>query len=293
MSMCPICDSSFDKKVWNQKFCSNKCKRSIRTNCSQCEKEIVRYKGKREHYYCDSICAGLHTGRTVKRKCLYCNEEFLSIRSSVSYGWGNYCTNACHYKSMTKESAVGMCKQCFKVFDIKHKNAQYCSKNCSDEAYRKPIPVEILRDMYIEQELTARHIAHVIGRNKKVVLDYLHHYGIEVRPNGLMNRELIKCNDGHQVRSYYERAFDNYLYKEGLPHEHDVRLPFDKRYMADFLVEDVYIEIWGMMSIESYRERREKKIKLYKDNNCKLLEIYPNDFKNLGSKMNQLKHLIL
>lgn len=118
------------------------------------------------------------------------------------------------------------------------------------------------------------------------------HYGIEVRPDGITNREKIKCNDGHMVRSYYERAFDNYLYKEGIPHEHDVRLPFARRYMADFLIEDVYVEIWGMMTWEKYRERRKRKLKIYKENNCRLLEIFPEDFKDLGVKMNELKEMI-
>lgn len=288
---CLLCKLEFEPVNGNQKYCTDKCKRQKAYQCAYCNQEVVRYRTNRD-VYCNMICAGLHTGRTVKRECATCDKGFTIKQSALQYGHGKYCSNKCQNIGMEKEPDLGICKQCFNPFDIRHKGAKYCSKKCSGDSIRIPIDESKLREMYIEKEFTSRQIGHIIGRSKKVVLDYLHYYGIEVRPDGIANREKIKCNDGHMVRSYYERAFDNYLYKEGIPHEHDVRLPFARRYMADFLVEDVYIEIWGMMTLKSYRERRERKIKLYEDNGCRLLEIYPEDFKDLGIKMNELKQMI-
>jgi hypothetical protein len=160
------------------------------------------------------------------------------------------------------------------------------------EAFRNPIDEALLRKLYLDDELTSREIGQIIDRSSKVVIDYLKHYGIPVRPDGIKRRERIKCTDGHLVRSYYERAFDNALHRNGIEHEYDPRLPFNRRYMADFKIEDVYVEIWGLMTVKQYRESRERKIKLYHDNGCKLLEVFPEDFKSINNKINELKSLM-
>ena len=62
--------------------------------------------------------------------------------------------------------------------------------------------------------------------------------------------------------------------------------------MADFKVGHVYVEIWGMMGWKQYEEVRERKLNLYKENNCVLLEVFPEDFNELEVKIKELKHLI-
>jgi len=240
------------------------------------------------------ICAGLYSGRTTIIKCKNCDKKFTKKTSALKYGYGKFCSKECHNKSMEIHFKIN-CPQCGNEFETGNNvvdKRKYCSKECMKLAYRLPIEKQLLLDMYIEQELTSREIGEVIQRDKKVVIDYLRYYEIKVRPDGFKNRERIKCKDGHMVRSYYERAFDNYLYKEGIEHEYDYRLPFEKRSMCDFKVQDVYIEIWGMMSWEKYRDGRNRKLKLYQENNCKLLEIFPEDFKDLKIKLEELKRLI-
>lgn len=302
MERCPICDTSFEKKVWNQKFCSEKCKRSIKTECSNCSALIIRYKGNRKHYYCSRKCSEFHNGRALKRNCKLCGDEFTIKQSAVRFGYGVYCSNACQNESMRGSKGfesssitpkLACCEWCGNMFDIlSGSKERYCSKDCANNGYRKWIDKDLLIGLYTEKELTTREIGRIIGRDKKVVLDYLRYHNIEVRPDGIKNRKRILCDDGHEVRSYYERAFDNYLYKLGIEHEHDVRLPFDKRYMTDFKVGDVYVEIWGMMGWKTYEERRLRKLDLYRENNCTLLEVFPEDFKNLEVKINELKRLI-
>ena len=68
-------------------------------------------------------------------------------------------------------------------------------------------------------------------------------------------------------------------------------LQWNKKYHADFLVGDVYVEIWGLMNLDSYRKKMEKKIEIYKNNNAKLLSVYPDDFKNIYKKIDELLQL--
>lgn len=149
-----------------------------------------------------------------------------------------------------------------------------------------------LRDLYLVKQLTTVEIGKILGCGGGTVSRRLKEFGIQVRPNIFNGANFITCKDGHVVRSNYERAFDNYLHYNGLEHEYEPRLPVDKRYASDFLVGDVYVEIWGVVNNSKYEERRIKKTKLYHDNGLKLLEIYPNDFKDIQLKINELKRLI-
>lgn len=266
----------------------------IDCNCYYCGKKISRLKRKDGIYFCSRKHAMIYSGKTVLKKCAYCGNDFCVKSSSVDMGFGKYCSKECANKAQIVEH-ISVCPQCGKTFKWSKRNRtskKYCSRECMREAFRNPIDKELLVKLYIDDELTTREIGQILGRSKKVVLDYLKLYGIKVRPDGIKNRERIKCKDGHLVRSYYERAFDNILYKNGIEHEYDPRLPFNKRYMADFKVGNVYVEIWGLMNIKQYREKREKKINLYNSNNCILLEVFPDDFKNLQIKIDELKRLI-
>lgn len=294
MKKCLFCGKEFIPATANQLYCSRKCAKSVKTKCGHCGKEIIRYGKEDGVYFCTRQCAELYFGRTVQVKCEICGKRFVTKKSNLESGWGRYCSKECQHKSL-KVKHFKTCPQCGKVFEWKKRSTleqKYCSKECMKEAFRKPIDENLLRKLYVEDELTAREVGEVLNRSKKVVLDYLRFYNITVRPDGIRNRNRIRCNDGHLVRSYYERAFDNLLHRNGIAHEYDPRLPFNKRYMADFKVGDVYIEIWGLMSFKHYRERREKKIQMYHENNCKLLEIFPDDFKCIQNKLDELKSLM-
>ena len=151
---------------------------------------------------------------------------------------------------------------------------------------------EELIDLYINQELPTAEIGKIFGCGSGSISRRLYQNGIEVRPNIFNGKHFLRCEDGHEVRSYYEKSFDNLLYRNDIGHEYEPRIPFDKRYASDFIVGDVYVEIWGVQNNKKYEDRRIKKTKLYKDNGLKLLEIYPEDFKNITTKLDELKRLI-
>lgn len=295
MKKCLFCGKEFEPNAWNQQYCSDKCKRSIRTHCAHCGKEIVHFKNKSGVYFCSRKCASFYSGKTILRECATCGRTFETKKSAIKYGHGKYCSKRCADKAKEVVRRK-VCPQCGKEYvadKINGRTQKYCSKNCMKAAFSKPIDKELLQKLYVDEELTSREVGEIVGRSKKIVLDYLKRYGIEVRPDGLKSRDRINYKDGHKVRSYYERAFDNALFSHGIEHEYDPRLPFNRRYMADFKVGDIYVEIWGMMGIKEYRENRERKLTMYHDNECKLLEVFPEDFKNINNKINELKSLMV
>lgn len=90
-------------------------------------------------------------------------------------------------------------------------------------------------------------------------------------------------SDGHILSSYYEYLFDEYLYLNNIPHEIDGFIFENSLHRYDFLINNVYVEIWGINKegskyYNNYCERRLTKEKLYKKHDLKLISIEGKDF---------------
>jgi hypothetical protein len=89
------------------------------------------------------------------------------------------------------------------------------------------------------------------------------------------------AKDGHNCRSRSEQIIDNFLYENGIKHTPEPLYPQDDEFnptgkmRADWLINnDVYVEFFGLMQDQKYREKRDKKVSLAKKLNIKLIEIY-------------------
>jgi hypothetical protein len=109
--------------------------------------------------------------------------------------------------------------------------------------------------------------------------------------------------DGHYVRSKAEMLIDNWLYQYGLIHAYERKLPIDEDVYCDFYIpsgngrpQAVYIEFWGLENDPKYKERKSKKIEIYKREGFALIELTDADLQNiddiLAKKLRQFKVLI-
>lgn len=98
-------------------------------------------------------------------------------------------------------------------------------------------------------------------------------HGVTLRPNGWKGGQRFTCQDGHLVRSTYERRVDDWLHEHGVEHIYEPSLPFSPMHKADFLANGWYIEVWGVTHSQIYQERKQRKLELYAANNCPLIEI--------------------
>jgi len=96
---------------------------------------------------------------------------------------------------------------------------------------------------------------------------------------------LLRCKDGHYVKSKMEKAVDDFLYSHGIIHEVYPAVP-NSRYTADFKVGDVFIEVWGLKGRKDYDEEKEKKIEHYNKFSLKVVGIEPGQ--NIASKLGEL-----
>src|SRR5699024_7395320 len=89
-------------------------------------------------------------------------------------------------------------------------------------------------------------------------------------------------------RSYIKRTNSSYLV-----YIHMIsKIELEKIYSSNFIVKDIYVEVWGVQNKKRYSEHKVKKKKLYKKNKLKLFSVYPHDFTNIENKVDELKHLI-
>jgi hypothetical protein len=98
----------------------------------------------------------------------------------------------------------------------------------------------------------------------------------------------FKAIDGHYVRSEAEQTIDNFLFRNGIIHAYEKRLPGDRSLYCDFYIpprneidQPIYIEYWGVENDETYLETMKTKLEIYRREGLQLIEITKNELENL------------
>lgn len=105
------------------------------------------------------------------------------------------CGRKCQHKRF---SLIGteerQCSQCQQIFRTGRKTKKrFCGVRCSAAFTSQRPPKNVLQDLYLTQNLTAREIATRFRVNKISVIRWMNIYGIELRPKGrgLANRGIV------------------------------------------------------------------------------------------------------
>ncbi len=140
--------------------------------------------------------------------------------------------------------------------------------------------IDLIIHLYEAEQLGMQSIGEFLGVTKSYLTKALKDAGIQLRKSGYPNVARYTAKDGHHVRSGLELQVDDWLTDHQLPHIYEPRIG-NSKYRADFLIEDTYIEIWGIVGNERYEEQRKQKLQAYNTYGLKLLSIYPRDFPKL------------
>lgn len=106
----------------------------------------------------------------------------------------------------------------------------------------------------------------------------------------------VKClsKDGHVCNSLAEKQIDDWLFDNNIEHKKEpmypkhLKLNPKGRKRADWLVNDIYVEYFGLIGSQQYDLNLLEKLQLVDELNLKLVEIYPKDLNNLNGKLNSL-----
>lgn len=98
-------------------------------------------------------------------------------------------------------------------------------------------------------------------------------------PNQEIFTHRFKARDGHICDSFAEKTIDDWLFKRKIYHQRDIYYPDQTKFKTDFLVDSKYwIEFLGLKGvIKKYDDLYIRKQKIAKDNNIKIVELYPKD----------------
>ncbi len=173
-----------------------------------------------------------------------------------------------------------------KKYNIKRRlKTAHCHKK-SHPRYNHFLDDEVIKDLYIKAQWTSKKIAEHFNTNHMMILRRLEKMGVEIMNRGFSNGAPYICKDGHRVMSFYEKQVDDWLNKHQIEHQYNYPLPFGKTCSADFKIDGYFIEVWGVIGLEWYNERRRKKIEEYKLRKMNLIQLYPRDVtENLDKKL--------
>lgn len=99
------------------------------------------------------------------------------------------------------------------------------------------------------------------------------------------------AQDGHVCLSLGEKTIDDYLFTHGIVHEREPKYPVGN-YRADFLVNGVFIEYFGLKGNPEYDAKTKMKQGLCKKHGIPLISIYPSDLAALAKLEKKLARLI-
>lgn len=122
-------------------------------------------------------------------------------------------------------------------------------------------PKADLMKLYVDERRTMPEIAEFYNSNAGTVSDWLKSYGIPARRSryGTVRGKssYLTCEDGHRVRSSYERVVCNWLTRNNIPHEIEPHISRQRKFRADFKIigQDIYIEVLGLKGKEDYDKR--------------------------------------
>lgn len=117
-----------------------------------------------------------------------------------------------------------------------------------------------------------------IAREKNVSVGYISYIRKKMGIKAFVG--LLLTQEGNGCRSIYEAMYDCYLHWKGISHKHEVKV-VNLPYIADFEINNQYIEIFGMIGFSKYEKRVNKKILNYKKNNVNYIEVKCDEIEKL------------
>jgi len=102
------------------------------------------------------------------------------------------------------------------------------------------------------------------------------------------------ANDGHDCRSLAEKTIDDWLFAHGIEHEIEPVYPNDPelnpsgQMRADWKINHVFVEYFGLMQKKEYLEKARKKEVLCARHNIHLIPLLPDDLFSLDIKLSHL-----
>lgn len=261
----------------------------IKIRCGYCGKQFLKDRGRvneeikfKWRPYCSKDCQIKATSNKFLAFCGYCNKKIFRVPSSVPALGICFCSRSCsakfYNKSPKRQKKIRTCPKCGSNFIGRRK---YCSPKCYPERpifpaykildeikafYKQNGRIPVKREYHAYQAARFR-----FGTWNNAVK------AAGLNPNPVLFAKKYFANDGHRCDSLSEKIIDDWLFAKKVIHEKNV--PYlNTLFTADFKAKNIFIEFFGLYhELKRYDQRMKIKLKIIKDNNLKLIAIYPKD----------------
>jgi len=264
----------------------------IKITCKYCGKSFSRKKGRVNeaikfnwNQYCSLSCQVKAKTNKIKIKCgnPQCNKKIVRVPSAIPPSGIGFCSRTCaaiinNPKFPKRQKKIRICPNCGGNFTGYRK---YCSIKCYPERPIFPASkiIDEIKKFYkkngripVKREYHAYRAARLrFGTWNKAIET------AGFQPNPVLFAKKYIAKDGHKCDSLSEKIIDDWLFKKKIIHEKNAQY-LNTLFTADFKIKDIYIEFFGLhKQLKKYDQLMKIKLKLIKDNNIKLISIYPKD----------------
>lgn len=143
-----------------------------------------------------------------------------------------------------------------------------------------PPDVDTVAHLYQAELMGMQSIGDLFDVSKTYVSELLKKSGVQIRRSGYPNVSHYTARDGHKVKSGLEAQVDDWLFRNGIQHDYEPKIP-GTGYKSDFFANGHYIEVWGIEGNEKYEKRRKRKLATYSRLHLPLISVYQKDFPDL------------
>ena len=150
---------------------------------------------------------------------------------------------------------------------------------------REYLDKENLQKMYWEEEMTTREIADEFDVTQWTISNIMNQFDIQLRYGG-MHGNSYETDRGEYVRSSGERTVANHLYDAGIDYIYEPDIDMDLR--PDFYANGTYIEYWGMVGYDEYRDRMADKMHMYRRSDVDAVHLFPQDLDNIDKRLSTI-----
>lgn len=268
--------------------------KEISINCAWCKKSFARPRRQVNEAkkfgwksYCSRTCQAESLNKSTVLKCSnpICDKSFWRQPNDI-ISKASYCSQSCaatinNKKYPKRKGAIALCVNCNKAFKVSHKQAS-CSRSCRDKAQviGKEQILLCIKEFHREfgRIPLKREFEHCSAARDRFGTwnNAIKAAGFD--PNPVMFAKRYIANDGHECDSFTEKIIDDWLFAKNISHQRSLPYPGNKLLSVDFVVGNKWIEFFGLAGeLGDYDMLVQRKRRLCRRHNIKLIEIYPKD----------------
>lgn len=267
----------------------------INVSCVNCgvvfSKSLKRYNESLKNnwkFYCSKRCQSERKklGEYLICSNPECSARFYRAKNDIN-SRNNFCSSNCSAKFSNRNRAIKHKCLSPSCNNLIRKSRSYCSNSCQGDALR--IPVEIRKKKVVkkinafikmhgripvkrEMSGTYNSARKSFGTWNKAIR------AAGYKPNPVLFAYKHTAKDGHKCDSFAEMIIDNWLYEYGIPHKINVSYPVNENLTVDFKIADYWVEFFGLVGdLKKYDLSMVRKLEIAKQENLKLIKIYPKD----------------